>query len=193
VLSRLVTALLFLPLCARAVELHLQYSALERMLADQLFTEDGRRYVHGDQKAKCNFAYLERPRIQGDGGRLRVRAKFTGKSAMNVLGQCVGLGDAFELTVTATPQFHDGNIGLTDVAVVSDGKTGFYIRRVCTAITSSLGRSFRYPLAAETKRVMEESDLPPGYKRELRDFRVTEIRVTNDDLVLVLDFQLTVR
>lgn len=192
-MNRLLTALLFLPLYARAVELHLQFTALERMLADQLFTEDGRRYVHGNQKAKCNFAYLERPHIQGDGGKLRVRAKFTGKTAMNVLGQCVGLGDAFELTITAAPQFHDGNIALTDVAVVSEGKSGFYVRRVCAAITTSLSHNFHYPLANETKRVIEEASLPPGYKRELRDFRVTEIRVTNDDIVLVLDFQLTVR
>ena len=47
---RLFIALLLLPLAARAVELHLQFGALERILADQLFTEEGRRYVHGNQK-----------------------------------------------------------------------------------------------------------------------------------------------
>jgi len=173
--------------------LHLQYSALERMLAEQLFTEEGRRYVHGNQKAKCNFAYLEKPHIQGDDGRLRIHAKFTGRSAMNVFGQCVGLGDAFELTITATPQYHDGNLGLKDVVVVSDGKTGFYIRRVCAAIGGSLGRDFRYPLSNETKRILEDGTFQPGYKREVHKFEVTEIRVSPDDLVLVIDFQLTVR
>ena len=190
---RLLVLVLLLPLCARAVELHLQYSALERMLAEQLFTEEGRRYVHGNQKAKCNFAYLEKPHIQGDDGRLRIHAKFTGRSAMNVFGQCVGLGDAFELTITATPQYHDGNLGLKDVVVVSDGKTGFYIRRVCAAISGSLGRDFRYPLSNETKRILEDGTFQPGYKREVHKFEVTEIRVSPDDLVLVIDFQLTVR
>ena len=190
---RLFVLALLLPLCARAVELHLQFGALERMLAEQLFTEEGRRYVHGNQKAKCNFAYLEKPHIQGDDGRLRIHAKFTGRSAMNVFGQCVGLGDAFELTITATPQYHDGNLGLKDVVVVSDGKTGFYIRRVCAAISGSLGRDFRYPLSNETKRILEDGAFQPGYKRELHKFDVTEIRVSSDDLVLVIDFQLTVR
>jgi hypothetical protein len=189
---RLLT-LLLLPLCARAVELHLQFGALERMLADQVFTEEGRRYVHGSQKAKCNFAYLERPRIQGDRGRLRIHAKFTGRSAMNVLGQCVGLGDAFELTIAATPQYRDGNIGLKDVAVVSDGKTGFYIRRVCAAIAASLARDFRYAVASETQKLLVDTGALPGYQRELRNFSVPEIRVTGDALVLVIDFQLTVR
>lgn len=190
---RLVTALLLLPPCARAVELHLQFGALERMLADQLFTQEGRRYVHGNQKTRCNFAYLEHPRIQGDAGRLRIHAQFTGRSAMNVFGQCVGLGDAFDLTILATPQFRDGNIGLKDVTVASDGKTSFYIRRVCAAIAASLGRDFRYPMASETQKLLEDPGVHPGYKRDLRNFTVPEIRVTGDALVLVIDFQLTIR
>lgn len=190
---RLVTVLLLLSPCARAVELHLQFGALERMLAEQLFTQEGRRYVRGSQKARCNFAYLERPRMQGDSGRLRIHAKFTGRSAMNVFGQCVGMGDAFDLTILAMPQFRDGNIGLKDVTVASDGKTSFYIRRVCAAIAASLGRDFRYPIASETQKLLEDPGVHPGYKRDLRDFSVPEIRVTDDALVLVIDFQLTVR
>ncbi|HTS28543.1 MAG TPA: hypothetical protein VMH81_21875 [Bryobacteraceae bacterium] len=185
--------LLLLPVCVRAVELQLQYGALERMLAEQVFTQEGRRYVRGSQKTKCNFAYLEKPRIQGDDGRLRIHAKFTGRSALNFLGQCVGLGDAFDLTITATPHFHDGNIGLKDVTAVSDGKTSFYIRRVCAAITSSLGRDFRYPISSEARKLLEDPGAHPGFQRELRNFTVPEIRVTGDALVLVLDFQLTVR
>jgi hypothetical protein len=190
---RLVVALLLSPLCLRAVELHLQFGALERMLAEQLFTQDGRRYVHGSQNAKCNFAYLERPRIQGDAGRLRIHAKFTGRSAMNLFGQCVGLGDAFDLTILATPQFREGNIGLKDVEVVSDARTSFYIRRVCAAIGASLGRDFRYPMASETQKLLEDPGTHPAYRRELRNFTVPEIRVTGDALVLVIDFQLTVK
>ena len=79
---------LLLALClpAHAVELHLQYGALERMIAEAVFTQDGRRYVHNDKSNKCNFAYLEKPQIQGADGRLRIRAKFTGRSALNVIG-----------------------------------------------------------------------------------------------------------
>jgi hypothetical protein len=190
---RLTCALLVFPICAGAVELHLQFGALERMLAEQLFTQDGRRYVRGNQSAKCNFAYLEGPRIQSEDGRLRIRAKFTGRSAMNLFGQCVGMGDAFDLTIRATPQFRDGNIGLKDVTVVSDQKNGFYIRRVCAAMAASLGRDFRYPMTSETRKLLEDPGVHPGYQRELRNFSVPEIRVTDDALVLVIDFELTVR
>ena len=35
----------------------------------QVFTEDGRRYVKGSKDKRCNFAYLENPRIGAANGR----------------------------------------------------------------------------------------------------------------------------
>jgi hypothetical protein len=178
---------------APAVELHIQYAALERMLAESVFTQDGRRYLHNDRTNKCNFAYLEKPQVRGADGKLNIRAHFTGRSALNMFGQCVGLGDAFDAIITATPQFRDGNIALGNVAVTSDKKTGYYIRRVCTAMSSSLGHDFRYPVSSEFQKALEDPGILPAYPRQLRNFKVPEIRVTPDALVLVLDFELTVK
>ena len=178
---------------AGAVEVHLQFGALERMLAKQVFTQDGRKYVKGSQKTPCNFAYLEHPQFQGKDGKLLIRARFSGRSSLNMFGQCVGLGDAFTVVITATPVFQQGNVALAGVTAASDGKTGFYIRRVCMALSASLARDFHYPLAAEAQRALEDPGMQPDYRRELRQFRVPEIRVTNDALVLVVDFELTVR
>ena len=191
--SKLLAALLCLAPGARAVELHVQFGALERMLADQVFTQEGRRYLHGSRSAKCNFAYLEKPRIQGNAGRLEIHARFTGRSAANLLGQCVGLGDAFDLTITAAPRYRDGNIGLKDVLVVSDHKDGFYIRRVCAVMKTSLERDFRYSINPAAQKLLEDPGGQPAYQRELRNFNVTGIRVTGEALVLVLDFELTIR
>ena len=179
--------LLLIAAHARAVELHIQFGALERMLAQQVFTQEGRRYVRGDKTQRCNFAYLEAPKIEGDAGRLRIRAKFTGRSSLNVLGQCVGPGDAFVVVVTARPQYRDGRLRLQDVAATSDGKTGFYIRRVCTGLQTSLEKDFQYPLEAEAKRLLEEGG------REVRGFKVPDVRVSGDALVLVIDFELRVK
>ena len=176
---------------ARAVELHLQFGALERMIAETVFTQDGRRYVHNDKSNKCNFAYLEKPQIQGADGHLRIRAKFTGRSALNVIGQCVGLGDAFVVVLTGTPEYRGGNIVLQNVTAASDGKTGIYIRKVCSILGASLERE--YPLASEAKRILEDSSGQPGYKRELRDFQVPAIHVSSDSLVIQTDFALVVK
>ena len=191
-MKRYVLLLIAFSRCAAAVELHIQFGALERMLAEQVFSQEGRRYVRGTKADKCNFAYLEKPRVRGEGGRLRMKARFTGRSALNVLGQCVGLGDAFDLVITAAPVYRNGAIALQEVKVTSEGKSGYYIRRVCEAMQASLLKDFKYALEGEARKMLEEGG-PPGYKREARKFTVPDIRVTNDALVLQLDFELTVK
>jgi hypothetical protein len=178
---------------AHGVEVRIQFGALERMLAETVFTQDGRRYVRGTKADKCNFACLEKARVEGADGRLRIRARFTGRSALGVLGKCVGLGDAFEVVILATPQYRDGFVTLSGVSITSNGKTGYYIRRVCTAMSASLGHDFRYPLATEFLMAIENPGILPAYPRSLKDFRVSEIRVTGDAMVLVIDFQITVK
>ena len=74
------------------MELHIQFGALERMLTEQVFSQEGRRYVHGSKTNKCNFAYLEKPQVRGEGGRLRIKARFTGRSALNFVGPVRGPG-----------------------------------------------------------------------------------------------------
>jgi hypothetical protein len=175
------------------VELHLSFGALERMLGEQVFTQEGRRYVRGDKSNRCNFAYLESPRIGAEGDKLRIRARFSGRSSVNMLGQCVGLGDAFNVVIDARPQYQSGTVRLADVVASSDGKTGFYIRRVCTALQTSLARDFAYPLEKAAKDLLENAGVQPGYRREMRKFDVAEIRVSGDAVVLVLNFELAVK
>ena len=190
---RFVLLLLGLSQCAAAVELHIQFGALERMLTEQVFSQEGRRYVHGSKTDKCNFAYLEKPQVRGEGGRLRMKARFTGRTALNVVGQCVGLGDAFDVVIAAMPVYKNGALGLQEVKVTSEGKSGYYIRRVCEAMQASLAKEFKYPLEAEARKMVEEGGAQPGYKRDVRKFTVPDIRVTDDALVLQVDFELTVK
>ena len=192
-MTRLLLLLLGLSRCAPAVELHIQFGALERMLTEQVFSQEGRRYVHGSKTDKCNFAYLEKPQVRGEGGRLRMKARFTGRSALNVVGQCVGLGDAFDVVIAAVPVYKNGAIALQEVKATSEGKSGYYIRRVCVAMQASLAKDFKYALEAEAQKLLEEGAAQPGYKREVRKFAAPDIRVTNDALVLQVEFELTVK
>jgi len=178
---------------AAAVELHVQFGALERMLAESVFTQEGRRYVKGNKENKCNFAYLEKPQVRGENGRLRMKARFSGRSTVNLAGLCVGMGDAFDVVILALPIYKGGNVMLQDVKVSSEGKTGFYIRKVCAAMEASLARDFKYPLERETQVLLENPTTQPNYKREVRKFDVRDIRVSNDSLVLHVDFELTVK
>ncbi len=176
---------------AAAVDLELHFSALQRILAEQMFTQDGRKYVRGHPSTKCNYAYLEHPDLHGDAaGRLNVMARFSGRSALDLFGRCVGLGDSFDLSITAVPYYRDGAIRFKDVAVDAK-KDGFYIRRVRAALATTLRSQFAYKVADDAKKILEEKRGP--YSPELAGFQVSAIRVTADALILSLDFTLRVK
>jgi hypothetical protein len=176
---------------AAGVELRIYYSALQRILAEQMFTQDGRRYVRGTPTAKCNYAYLEHPDLNGvPGGRLNVRARFSGRSAVDLFGRCVGMGNSFDVSITALPYFDKGAIRFKDVAVESK-KDGFYIRRVCASLASTLRSQFAYKVADDAKKILEEKR--GNYTQELSGFRVSTIEATDNALVLTLDFTLAVK
>ena len=185
--------LLTLLLCAfpsLAAELELRYTALEHILAEQLFTQEGRHYVRGNRASKCQFAYLETPHIDSDGGRLRIAARFSGRSALDLFGGCVGLGDSFNLIITAAPIPRNNAIALTQVRVTA-AKDSYYIRRVCAAMSQSMAKDFKIELRDQARRVLEQTH--EGYKQELASFNLNEIRLTPESLILVLDFRLVVK
>jgi hypothetical protein len=176
-----------------AAELAIEYPALQRILARQMFTQDGRKYVRGSQRDRCDFAYLEHPVIGAESDRLRVQAHFSGRTATNLFGFCLGVGDAFELIISAVPYFHDGSIGFRAVRVESVGRDGFYIRRVRAAMAQTLSTQFQYPIQEDARRLLEEKRAEAPYVQRLRHFRVSQIRVTSQALVLTLDFALIVQ
>lgn len=176
-----------------ASEVHIRFSALERLLASQMFTDEGRKYVRGNREARCDYAWLEKPQISGREGKLIIRAKFTGRTGWDVFGRCVGMGDSFDIRIAASPVYTNGSIALKDVSASPEGKAGFYASRVSATVASSLSRDFRYAVAPEAKRVLEDPGTQPGYPRQLQRFDVPSIRVSDDSLVLVLDFAISVR
>src|SRR4051794_10940334 len=53
------------------------------------------------------------------------------------LSPCIGLGDSFALSVTATRYFAKGQVGLKDVKASPEGGGGFYASRVCQVLAWS--------------------------------------------------------
>lgn len=188
---RLFLALYFIP-CCFAADLELRFGALERLIADQLFTQDGRRYMRGNPTARCQYAYLEAPKIGAADGRLRVVARFSGRSAMDLFGRCVGMGDSFDLTILASPVPRKGTIAMDDVKVTTV-KDSYYIRRVRTALTQSFSKDFKIDVRDQARKLLEQPRENAVYKQELADFDLSGVRVTPDALVLEVEFKLVVK
>jgi hypothetical protein len=197
---------------AFSADLELRYSALERLIGEQLFTEDGKRYVRGNAKAKCQYAYLESPKLgaeksvseksvsekpvsdkPGDGAeRLRIAARFSGRSAIDVMGRCVGLGDSFDLQLTATPVARDGAIVLSNVKV-STLRDSYYIRRVRSALEQSFAHGFCIEIKDQARKLLEMPAANGNYRPELTGFTLNGVSVTDDALVLNVDFRLVIQ
>jgi hypothetical protein len=173
-----------------AADLEIRYSALERIVADQMFTQDGRRWVKGNLQAKCQYAYLETPHLGADSARLRVTAKFSGRSALDMFGRCIGMGDSFDLNLTAVPVAKDGGIALQDVKVTT-AKDSYYIRRVRAALEQAFQKDFKIEVKDQARKLLEQPS--ERYKQELSAFMLQGVRVTNEALVLVVDFKLVVK
>lgn len=178
---------------AAGSELAIHYTAIKRILAQQVFTQEGRKYVRGSRTAKCNYAYLENPEIRGENGSLSVRARFSGRSALDIFGKCIGLGDSFDVTITAVPYYQEGVIRLKDLRVESKGRDSYYIRRVRKALGETLRKEFQYDLREDVKKIFEEKRGNAPYQQELMKFQVSSIRVTPEALVLALEFTLAVK
>jgi hypothetical protein len=174
-------------------EVQLYFSALQRILAEQVFTQEGRLYMRGDAKNKCNFAYLEHPAVAADNGRLLVKARFSGRSARSFFGKCLGMGDSFDVRISASPSYTGGMLALRDVKVESPGRDSFCIRRVRAAMSDSLAKNFQYSLARDAKRMFEEQRPGAVYRQQLQRFEVREIQVLADSILIVLDFRIAVR
>ena len=185
--------LLTLAATALPADLEIRYSALERMVAAQMFTQEGRRYVKGNQAAKCQYAYLEAPKLSASGERLQVAARFSGRSAMDLFNRCVGMGDSFTVNITAVPVARKGAIAFQDTQV-STAKDSYYIRRVRSAMMRTFDQDFKIEIRDQARRLLEQPATTGSvYQPELKDLDLNAIRVTSDALVLVVDFKLIVK
>lgn len=191
-MRRFLTILLFAP-ALHAASLEIRFGALERLISQQMFTTEGRRYVRGDKAAKCNYAYLDKPKLAtGGASRLELRVHFTGKSAVGMMGRCVGMGDSFDLSITGVPAARDGSIAFEQITVATP-RDSFYIRRVRTALVQTLNKDFKIDVRDQARALLETPGSSGTYQQELKDLRITSVRATQDSLVLEVDFRLIVK
>jgi hypothetical protein len=174
-------------------EFRLPFDVLEHILATQAFTPDGRLYLRGNSSAVCNYAYLQDPKLSSVDGKLKLNARFSGRSAINFFGQCVGFGNTFGLTILSTPYYKDGSLRFRDVSASCEAY-GIYARAACLSIARSLEVDFRHDLRTAAERLLEGSCAgKPPYRTTLEAFNVTAIRVTNDGVILSLELGLALK
>lgn len=175
--------LLLLP----AIEIEIRFPLLERQLAQQQFTQDGRKYVKGNPSSRCNFAYLANPRFSSLDGRLRITALFTGKSSLDVFGKCLGFGDSFDFEVLSELSTQQGTLRLAKPEVKILSRDTFYSRQVLKALQKSIGDAIQYPIRDEIQKLLSAGTANTPYKISIPKVEIRRVQILKDSLLVDVD------
>lgn len=190
-----------LPLCAalllfvgqaRAIELKLTASAMERTLQQQLFnTPDGRYYIRGDEKSAC-FVYVDQPSVRFQDARVVIHVHTHSRLGAGVFGTCVGVSFNTEADVSVIPDAEGETIGFRDARI--DRFTGN--KELDSLLIPFLSRKLPQKLkinAAELLRTaLVRSRQNTGYDLSLDNLKIHSMLVQNATLDVDLDGSLRV-
>ena len=80
-----------------------------------------------------------------------------------------------------------------DNVQVTTAKDSYYIRRVRQALSDSFSKEFKIDVRDQAKKLLEQPRENASYQQELAAFDLSDVRVTPEALVLVVEFKLVVK
>lgn len=170
---------------AWSAEIAFAASAIEKSLARDVFSEQGKHVLSG-RIGTCNYAYLEWPKVKLSGGRLAIQVHFSGRASFEVLGNCVGAGEAFYLTATGRPILRGATLSIDDIRVDSEKRE--YVGILTALIGQQLPNALKVDLKEELSKLLRSGDTP--YALTLPKLEVQG--VTAEDGVLRIRFDFTI-
>lgn len=182
----LAAALFGLPSVGRCAEIVLEQSAVQSLLIEGLFKEEGRLHL---QKGAC-FAYLENPQVSLQNGRVIIRVHLNSKLGVPSGRDCLGVALASWATVSAAPIAQGHVVRLTEIRVdeVEDPNTRNLL---------NLGLAPALPGAVEfdVKKAVEEMLKGSGSRMqgEVQALKIDAVKAGDNKLSISFDFKLVGR
>lgn len=172
-----------------ASELSIHNTAIQKMLMDELFIDKGR--YHLLQQTPCQYAYVDSPAVTLAQGRVRIKARVSGKLAMEVGGQCVGgASDVVQVAISGQPTFSGEKIVLTDIKVDEVSKEAYRVL-LQQFIESAIPRAVEINLREGLQRIL--ADRQSTYDVVVNQLSVTDLTAENNLLHASLSFSLTAK
>ncbi|MCV2419277.1 hypothetical protein LNV47_01600 [Paucibacter sp. DJ4R-1] len=97
----------------RAAEIVLEQTAVQRLVEQSLFNDNGRYYV---KRGAC-AAYFEDPAVSLKDGRITIRSHMSGRFGAEIGGNCVGVGLASWTTASGVPSAKGTTVRLGGIRV----------------------------------------------------------------------------
>jgi len=163
------------------MRLDIAYSALLKMLHQQIYRQQGRAYMQGGPGSPCTYAYLDQPRVNPQNQRLALTSQFVGRAAVAVSSGCLGTDESrMRVSISGVPQYKNGVIILADPRIaVPEGPYAELIRNYFAATLAPL---LRFPLLDEVRNQLAQAGSQTPYHFDLRQFDIPSITVHPDRL-----------
>ena len=174
---------------AAGASLDLSFESFERILVKRVLTDGGRLYFEGDASETCRYSFIQEPRIDSVGERLRFTFLYAGRAGATVAGRCVGPGANFDLVISGVPSFEDGELYLADLSI--DAVDTAYFKLVAPLIRGSLESRLRYPIKERMYYMAGFLTAAGNGTVAFDTFVVEAIEVKEDGLRMVGDFALS--
>jgi hypothetical protein len=171
---------------ARSAEIVLERTAVDRLVRQSLFTDQGRYYL---QRGAC-YAYLDDPAVSLAGGRLVLNANLTSFLGVMVGTQCVGVPLNSKVTVSGRPAQQGGTVRLADLRIdnITDQATRSLVQSV---VMSRFPQAVEIDVAAAVRSMLKQPNIP--YTSDLERLDITAVSAEGDRLGVTFDFRLTAR
>lgn len=180
---------------ADAGELRIATSAIERIIVSQFFTTaHQRRYLAGEESSKCDYAYLESPRVAARDGRIFITVGLRARKATEILGNCVGPSDSRDVTFSAVPFFGNGALGLKEIQLEAIAGLNFPGAEglIRSFARDSVPSTFRYEFQSDLQNGLSTAGAAQGVRLGLTEFTVRAVKSEANWVVCVFDFAFSV-
>lgn len=170
-------------------ELTIQNTAIQKMLMNELFIDEGR--YHLLPQTACQYAYVDSPAVALSQGRVRIKARVSGKLAVEVDDQCIGgKSDVVQVAISARPAFSGEKVVLTDIRVDEISNEAYRIL-LQQFLASAIPRAVEINVREGLQRIL--ADRQSTYEVVVNQLSVTDLRAENNQLHAKLTFALTAR
>lgn len=171
---------------AQGAEIVLERTAVDRLVRQSMFTEQGRYYL---QKGAC-YAYLDEPVVSLTGGRVVLNARLTSFMGVMVGTQCVGVPLNSRVTVSGKPAQDGGVVRLADLRIdnIADQSTRAVVQ---SGILPRFPQAVEIDVAAALRAMLKQPNIP--YTTELERLDITALSAEGDRLGVTFDFKLVAK
>jgi len=177
---------------AKAIEVKVSASALERTLKAQLFNgPDGRYYMRGDATSAC-YVYAEDPHVSFKDDRVVVHVRTKAKLGTGLRGSCLGVSLSTDADVSFVPDAEEESVGFRDARLERLSESRELNFLLVPFLSHKLPSQMKVNAADLIGKLMTESVVTTGYKLRLDTLKLHSMLVDQEHLVVDVDAAMSV-